>query len=231
VLEDLLVASQMAAAIDGGLRFDKFIESFEFKPSIGIVAKRLGAFAEELSDQHEPLQLSVSKVMTLSILENFMSGGRPKWEDLAPATIVQRKDQASGDMPLVRSGALAEVASSEDIWSIGRSTATVRALPEKVWYGNIHQGGYAGGSASAGNWFKKYRSAARKALGPDEDNKEVDRLATKMFDQRLTKHGAAPRAASSIPARPFILFQEEDIDAIELIFIAWVEAKMAEAGF
>lgn len=230
MLEDLLVASQMSALIDGGLRFDKVIESFEFRPSIGIVAKRMGMVAEELQDQHEPLQRSVRNVMTLSILENFMSGGRPKWEALSPATIERREKLAAGSMVLVRSGALAETASSESVWSIGKSSATIRSLPSKVWYGSVHQEGYGGGAGSAGNWFKKYQSAARQALGPDEDDSEVNKLAFKMFDKRLAKHGPAPRSASSIPARPFALFQDEDIDAIELIFIAWVEEKIAEAG-
>jgi len=230
MLEDLLVASQMAAAIDGGLRIDKWIESFEFKPSIGIVAKRLGTFATELENQHEPLQLSVREVMTLSILENFMSGGRPKWEELSPTTIDRRSKESSGDMILVRSGALAEAASSEGIWSIGKNTATVRSLPSNVWYGNIHQAGYGGNSGAGGQWFKKYETAARKALGAEAHPREVTSLANKMFDQRLNKHGAAPRSTSSIPARPFILFQDEDIDAIELIFVAWIEKKILEAG-
>lgn len=230
MLEDLLVASQMAAAIDGGLRFDKSIESFEFRPSIGIVAKRFSALAEELDNLHEPLLLSVTEVMTLSILENFMSGGRPTWEELSPVTKQMRQRNGSGDMVLVRTGSLAEVASSVGIWSIGKTSAAVRDLPEKVWYGKVHQEGYGGDATSGGNWFKKYKTAARKALGPDEDDKDVEKLAFKMFDTRLAKHGPAPRGASKIPARPFVLFQDADIDAIELIFTEWAERKIREAG-
>lgn len=228
-LADLMAASQLAAAIDL-LRFDYQITAFEFSPSLGIVAKRFSELAEELGDMREPLTKSVEDVMTMSILENFMSGGRPPWEDLAPTTVAKRAKENSGTMILVRSGNLAEVASSAGIWSIGRTSATIRDLPNKVWYGKVHQGGLAGNQFAGGNWFKKYQTAARKALGPDEDDSEVDKLAFKMFDKRLLSHGPAPKGTADIPARPFVMFQEEDIDAIQLIFVEWVEEKIQEAG-
>ena len=230
-MPDMISASQLAAIVDGGLRFDKVIESFEFKPSIGISAKRMMSLSEALQDMKEPLELSVTTVMTLSILENFMSGGRPKWEELSQVTIQRRQKNGSGDMILVRSGALADAASSKDIWSIGKTTAAVRSLPNNVWYGYVHQAGYEGGGGGKGAWFKKYQNAARRTLGTEASQREVDGLASKIFDQRQAKHGPAPREASPIPARPFILFQDEDIDAIELVFSAWVESKIREAGF
>lgn len=228
-LADLMTAAQAAAAIDM-LRFDYQITAFEFTPSLGIVAKRFAQLAEEFNDLTEPLTKSVEDVMTISILENFMSGGRPPWEELAYDTLQKRAKEGSGSMILVRSGNLAEVASSVSVWSIGRTTATIRDLPNKVWYGKVHQGGLAGNQFSGGNWFKKYQTAARKALGPDEDDKTVDELAFKMFDKRVLSHGAAPRGSSDIPARPFVMFQPEDIDAIQLIFVDWIEEQVQEAG-
>jgi len=228
-LADLATASQIAGAIDQ-MRFDRTIMSFEFKPSIGIVAKRLMQFGEEFENMHEPLDDSIEKVMTVSILENFMSGGRPDWEDLSPNTIAKREKQGAGSMILVRSGSLAEVASSKKIWSIGKATAVVRDLPSRVWYGKVHQAGQAGTSFGAGNWFDKYKNAAKKVLGPEASDKEVEDHAFKLFDKRTLQHGAAPRATPKIPARPFIMFQDEDIDAIELIFVEWIEEKIREAG-
>jgi phage gpG-like protein len=131
-------------------------------------------------------------------------------------------------MTLVRTGSLAEVASSEGIWSVGRTAAVIKDLPEKVWYGKVHQGGLAGNQFSGGNWFKKYEKAARKIAGPDEDEQEVTKLAYKIFDKRMLSHGPAPTAQSDIPARPFAMFQEEDIDAIQIIFAEWVEEKVRE---
>jgi phage gpG-like protein len=213
------------------MRFDRSVEAFEFTPSLGIVAKRMQSLGEDFQDMHEPLTRSVKDVMTISILENFVSGGRPDWESLSENTLRKRKAEGSGSMILVRSGSLADVASSEGVWSIGKFSATIRDLPQKVWYGKVHQGGLAGNQFSGGNWFKKYQTAARKAVGPDEDQKTVDELAYKMFDKRLLSHGPAPAGTPDIPARPFAVFQDEDIDAIELIFVEWIEELVREAGF
>jgi phage gpG-like protein len=228
-LAAMVTASQIAGAIDQ-IRFDKQITAFNFSPSLGIVAKRFAALADEFGDLREPLRKSISDVMTISILENFMSGGRPSWPGLAPSTQEKRQKEGSGDMILVRSGSLADVMSSEKVWAIGKTAATIKDLPERVWYGKVHQGGLAGNQFSGGNWFKKYEAAARKIAGPDEDDEEVTKLAYKIFDKRVLSHGPAPKGQSDIPARPFAMFQEEDIDAIQIIFADWVEEKVREAG-
>lgn len=229
-LADMVTASQIAAAI-GQIRFDRHIEAFEFKPSLGVVAKRLSALAEEFQDLSEPLRESVHEVMTISILENFMSGGRPDWEGLAYNTVKKREKEGSGDMILVRTGKLAETASSPGIWSIGKTTATIRDLPSNVWYGKVHQAGQAGNEYSGNNWFDKYKKAARKVAGPEEDDEEVTKLAYKLFDKRVLSHGPAPAGIPEIPARPFAMFQEEDIDNIEIVFTLWIEEQVREAGF
>jgi phage gpG-like protein len=224
-----LTAASIAAGMDK-IRFDKSIQSFEFKPSLGIVAKQLQMFGAEFKDMREPLKKAVTDVMQYSILENFMTGGRPeKWDDLTYYTIRRRKGKA---LPvLVWTGALAEGASSPSIWSIGSATATVRDLPQKIWYGKVHQAGAAGDdSLGAGNWFDKYKKAAAKIEGPEASDDEITKTAYKIFDARVTKHGIAPQATADIPARPFILFQEEDLDAIQLIFAQWIEEKARSVG-
>jgi phage gpG-like protein len=222
----MLSAAQIAGAIDG-MRFDRAIESFEFKPSLGIVAKRMQMLGDEFKDMREPLKQGITDVMTISILENFVSGGRPAWDALSEDTLKRHAKEGAG-MVLVRTGALAEAASSPGIWSIGAFSATIRDLPKNVWYGKVHQAGVEGNEFGGGNWFEKYKTAARKILGPEEDDEEVTKAAYKIFDQRTIKHGAAPRGTPTIPARPFAVFQEEDIDAIQLIFVTWIEAKVEE---
>lgn len=222
----MVTAAQIAASIDR-LRFDKRITAFEFKPSLGIVAKQLDAFGEAIKDMREPLTKSVREVMGPSIQQNFVSGGRPTWEPLSPATLARRKDDGA---ILVRTGSLGNVASSPRIWSIGSTSATIRDLPEKVWYGKVHQEGHAGDQFSGGNWFKKYQTAARKIAGPDEDDKTVDEIAFKLFDKRIVSHGPAPKGSPSIPARPFAVFQDEDLDDIQLIFAEWLEDKLRTVG-
>jgi phage gpG-like protein len=226
---DMLTAAQLTAAVDT-MRFDVSITSFEFKPSLGIMAKALTALGNDFQDMRVPLKRGVEDVMTISILENFMSGGRPSWDALSETTMMHRQADGSGSMILVRSGALANAASSVDIWSIGRFSATIRDLPNNVWYGKVHQAGMSGNAFAGGKWFKKYQDAARKTLGSESSPKEVDNLAFKMFDTRATKHGPAPSGRAEVPARPFAIFQDEDIDAIQLIFIEWMEEKLQMRG-
>lgn len=223
-LSGMMSAAQIAGAIDT-IRFDRMIESFTFKPSLGISAKKLEILGDEFKDMSEPLRRGVRDVMTISILENFVSGGRPTWDALAEGTLRHR---GGAGMILVRTGALAETASSEGVWSIGKSTATIRDLPDKVWYGKVHQAGQSGNEYSGGSWFDKYETAARKSLGPEATKKEVKDLAFKIWGKRSESHGPAPESRPEIPARPFAVFQDEDIDAIQLIFAEWVEEKVRE---
>jgi phage gpG-like protein len=51
-----------------------------------------------------------------------------------------------------------------------------------------------------------------------------------IFDKRVTTHGVPPAGEPNIPARPFILFQEEDIDRIQRIFYEWLDEKIATVG-
>jgi phage gpG-like protein len=87
-----------------------------------------------------------------------------------------------------------------------------------------------GNEFAGGNWFQKYQTAAKKALGPESSKKEVDDMAFEIWGKRADKHGPAPAGQAAIPPRPFIMFQEEDIDAIQNIFAEWVEDKVREAG-
>lgn len=225
-LGEMVNAAQIAASVDG-LRFDTHIMGFEFRPSLGIVAKDIDTFGADIRSMREPLQRSVRQVMIPSFRTNFSSGGRPAWEPLTAATIRMRKG-ASGPI-LIRSGALLRTMSTQRIWTITQSSATIKDLPDKVWYGKVHQEGNAGGQFSAGNWFKKYESAAKKMLGPDADAKDIKEAAFKIFDKRLSGHGLAPSDAST-PERPFAVLQEEDMDAIQYIFAEWLEERLRRVG-
>lgn len=222
----MVTAAQIAGSIDK-LRFDTRITGFEFKPSLGIVASRLDKFGVDIRSFKEPLTRAIRDVMVESFRQNFVQGGRPEWEALATNTV---KKRGSSGPVLVRKGNLARTMATIKIWSIGQTTATIRDLPEKVWYGKVHQAGQEGNEFSGGQWFKKYQNAARKSLGSEADDKEVDKLALKIFDKRVMNHGPAPTGRPAIPARPFAVFQDEDIDAIELIFVEWLEERLRRVG-
>jgi phage gpG-like protein len=215
----MITTAQINASV-GQLRFDKSITGFEFKPSIGIVAKQMNQLGLAIADMKVPLTKAVKDVMIPSIRKNFTSGGRPEWEELSTDTV--RKRNGSSRPILVRSGALASGATSFGIWSVGSVSATVRDLPKNIWYGKVHQGGSSSNNLGAGNWFGKYRRAAEKQLGSDAPESEILKTAYELFDMRLKKHGPAPAATAEIPARPFIMFQDEDLDDIQDIFFEWL---------
>jgi len=225
--------AQIAEAV-GKIRFDRHLERFEFKPSLGIVASQLEKLAEELNDMHEPLKRAVEDVMQFSILENFMSGGRGTWEPLTRYTIKRRG--GSEDPILVWTGNLAEGGSSPNIWSIGAKTAVIRDLPQSIWYGKVHQAGIqgSGGGGDDGDWMDKYRREAKK-LNPGGTKEQNEKLAGKLSDPIFRqKNGLKPSHSTSdhdtatVPARPWAVFQDEDIDAIENIFAEWIESKVNE---
>lgn len=229
---DMVTASQIASAVQS-LRFDKSIQGFEFKPSLGIVAKNIDKFAMDIRSFREPLKRSVQQVMIPSFKQNFTVGGRPeRWQGLSKSTITRR---GSTGPILVRSGKLRRGVTTLNIWSITPSAATIRDLPSRIWYGKVHQAGFGGREGNhfgSGNWFAKYERAARKSLGPYASEGEVTRLGFQMFDSRTLKHGAAPHSGemSSIPARPFAVFQEEDMDKIQEVFAEWLIERARKAG-
>lgn len=223
----------------GGMRFDRNLEvGWDVTPSIGIVAKDITRMGLELESFKEPLKRSVVEVMIPSIRKNFVRRGRPdKWAPLAPYTLQVKAKQgiAGGDQPLIRTGALELGASSLKIWDIGNTSATVRKLPERIWYGVIHQAGYGG--------YGVYLSAARRRLGKGASPKAVSQMAADIFDAKLLRIEKAVKAGDTsarkdlakgqgIPQRRFILFQEEDIDDIQGVFFEWlVEVTIQQGRF
>lgn len=192
-----------------GLRLDEGLTIFDFAPSIGIVTAGINKLAGDLGSFREVLEEIIKTVMIPSFRKNFDLGGRPqRWEPLAPETIKLRTSQGFDTKPLVKTGALMEAATSFDIWTIRDQDATVRALPESVWYGKVHQGG---------------RGVRKVRIQEGESVSDTIR--------RVVALGSAASSGGDVPARPFVLFQEEDMDAIEDILVQWVAKKVRLAGF
>lgn len=204
----------------GGLRFDRVLYAgWSFHPAPGIVAKDIDRLGLDIRSYKVPLVKAIKLVMMPSIRKNFEAGGRPEpgWEPLAEYTIQVRGDA----WPiLVRSGALKKVASSFAIWTIGETSASIRQLPSKVWYGNIHQEGY-------GSIGQK----ARKLLGAGASAKSVAEVAARLFEQAgKTREKGKKETKFVIPQREFALFQREDVEKIQEIFIEWMEDRADRVG-
>jgi phage gpG-like protein len=224
---DMITASEIAESISN-VRFDRAIQAFEFKPSLGIVAKDIDRLAIDIRSMREPLTRSVRDVMVPSIRTNFDVGGRPGWDPLATSTVMRRGGRA--EPILVRKGALRRGVTTISVWTITQTAATIKDLPDRIWYGKVHQSGSEGGGGSAGKWFVPYLKKAAEVLGPGASKQQVTALAYKIFDKRQQKHGPAPRSGNDIPARPFALFQDEDLDDIQEVFADWLEERARKVG-
>lgn len=190
----------------GGLRLDRGLVSFEFHPSIGILARDIDKLGLDIRSFKEPLTRAVRQVMIPSIRQNFAVGGRPPWETLAEDTMKLREQggYGPGGPILVRTGALQRNMGYLTMWTVTSNFATIKDLPARIWYGKIHQSGY-------GSFGSLVRTAgsAKEALA-----------------QTGTRHDAK----ISIPARPFVMFQPEDILAIEEVFGTWLDERILRSG-
>lgn len=218
---DKITSSQIKLTV-GGLRFDKDIRGtiemgWSISPSIGLVAKDIDKLGLALKDFREPITRSIKRVMIPSIRKNFDVGGRPAWDALAEYTVKVRGD----DGPiLVRSGKLKHGATQFSIWTITDTSASVRSLPNSIWYGAIHQAGSGG--------FGSYLVKAKANLGRGATSRALLKHAFELLDE--ARGGARGHRAVTIPQRQFIMYQEDDIDDIQEIFYRWLVEETIKVG-
>lgn len=178
-----------------------------FEPSIGIVAGRIDKLGLDIRSFRVPIMESIRRVMVPSIRKNFEEGGRPdSWEPLSEYTLATRAKQGSGEKILDRTGTLARAASQINIWDVTMVAAVIRDLPERAWYGKVHQAGLSKGS---------HVSRSRAGI----------KTAQEIMKQARASGGGG--AAGEIPARPFLMFQDEDELAIQEIFLLWLGERVA----
>jgi phage gpG-like protein len=103
---------------------------------------------------------------------------------------------------LQRSGKLKKAMSALARWSISETAATIKDLPADVAYGGVHQAGAAGTEIGV--------------LG--------GRSATEMGRETVVG------ISGGVPQRQFVMFQDGDAEAIDLIFLRWLEERAARAG-
>lgn len=199
------MATVSGLSIAPGLMAHRVSIEMNFEPSIGISAKKIDKLGLDIRSFREPLKRSIQKVMIPSIRMNFDTGGRPPWEPLHEFTIYRK---GGNTQPLIRTGALRRVATQLNIWTITPTMALVADLPQKVWYGKVHQGGYGGG-------------ATKQVV-------RVKNISTGAFEEFEEAGGEA--GSGSIPARPFIVIQPEDVIEIEMVFGEWLDERIAAAG-
>jgi phage gpG-like protein len=205
-----------------GLRLDEGIAAFEFKPSIGMLARDIDKLGIDIRSFKVPLMRAIKMVMIPSFRKNFEEQGRPSWEPMAEATEMLRERDGSSGALLNRTGKLKRVAQQQNIWTVTQESATIRDLPEKVWYGKVHQEGMGGMGSRV---KKEVAKAARRGikLSPGQ----AAAAAQKSLDRDILSGNTGGGGATvNIPARPFIMFQDEDMDGVYEIFQLWLEERM-----
>lgn len=215
-------------------RKDSGILAFDFSPTIGILARDLDKMGVDIRSWRVPLTNAVRNVMIPSFQANFQSGGRPDaWEPLSEATQLIRSRAGQSGPPLVRSGALQRNMGYMTMWDITDSYAIVKQLPERVWYGAIHQAGYGTTGAAIQN---KIKTAAKKGikLSTGAAAKQVmGELDAKLKSALASGQsvGSSTDRAHPIPARPFVMFQDADLPKIDDEFAKWIDMRVLAAGF
>jgi len=180
---------------------------YSFTPTIAMSAKAFDTLELDIRSFREPLKRSIQRVLAPSIQKNFIAGGRPEaWTPLSDATLmVKAQDPKTkfpvGD-PLLRSGLLYKTMGQFNIWTVTQTQAAILDLPDKIWYGALHQAGY--GSATAAG------AGATSAEG------------FQAMMQKVLSGGLKAYA----PARPFALVQTQDLDAIQLEFEIWMNERI-----
>ena len=189
-----------------GLRVDGSIPGiqlgFTFSPTVGIIAGRIDKLGLDIRSFREPLKRAIQQVVIPSIRTNFDVGGRPTWTPLSDVTIRWRREKGiSGSEPLVATGALRRNMGFFSLWDVNAERAVLKELPERIWYGAIHQSGI--GIAAKGRTLANIVDDARS--------------------------GKTTGRKVGIPARPFVVLQEEDGDAIQQVFADWMQERIDRA--
>jgi len=193
-----------------GLRLDSLVDiGVEFKPTLAMSAKAFLKLELDIRSFRVPLKRSIQQVIAPSIGANFRAGGRPeRWVPLSEATMeIKARDRRTRypvDAPLLRSGLLMRTMQQYNIWTVTPTQAAILDLPEKIWYGKVHQAGYgaatvASASSGSAEGFQKMMQAVL---------------------------GGGFRAAA-IPARPFAMIQVQDVDRIQEVFDVWMGERVA----
>jgi phage gpG-like protein len=215
---DFISSHEIKLAIGAGLRFHRdLVVGWQLTPTIGLVARDIKKFGLDIRSFREPLERSIKKVVIPSIKKNFASGGRPTWEPLAEATILLR---GSAGPVLVRTGALARGATQFNIWDVTETSAALRKLPPKVWYGLVHQEGIGG--------FGKFMEAATGGLGSGASARDILAEAFRLLDE--ARGGPKGHRAVRIPQRQFVMYQDDDEDDIQQIFLDWLIERASRVG-
>ena len=175
---------------------------FEFDLKTSDTARRyIQKVERKIGTTRAPLA-KASLIMLRSVDKNFREEGRPKkWKGLSPMTIGLRRKGKKGGRPKI-------------LQDTGRLKGSIAAKIHKdhavvgtnVKYARLHQ--FGGTTKAKTLKIKQHRRKITQAFGRAITPK---RITVRAHDMRI--------GPKKIPARPFLLFQKEDIEAIQKLFV------------
>lgn len=156
---------------------------YDFKPSIDTVIAHLKKLDNSFDDFREPLKKCISEVVIPSIKANFAAQGRPPWKPWAQSTIDFHKmlNESMSTSLLVHTGELRSTMSTEGVWTITKDEAYIADLPQNIWYGKVHQGGYPGGNSNGPIPARPF------VLLTDDEYKKIDAIFYEWLGVQIEK--------------------------------------------
>lgn len=202
--------------LPNGVRVDSMLNwQYDFKPGLGIMASRFDKLELDIRSFREPLKRSIQRVIAPSIGANFLAGGRPiPWQPLMEQTIAVKNKSPKTRFPvadpLMRSGLLFKTMQQLNIWTIDSQKAAITDLPDKIWYGKVHQAGTA-----------QAQTLGQIAGGGGTVFGDLNKIVNAVL-----AGGFSSERGMNIPARPFAMVQEEDLDKIRDEWDIWLNERM-----
>lgn len=174
------------------------------------------------TDDFGPLMLRLGIVMMRSVDKNFRAQGRPRaWAPLSDATLKRRRKSGAGARILQDTGRLrlsivrAQEGAEGAVWSLTRNSLTMGSNLE---YANIHQrGGVV--KMKPRRMTLTFAKRKGKTLFATSEGKIKGRrhAVVKTMDVTISGHEV------HIPARPFLLFQDEDARGVARAMASYLE--------
>jgi phage gpG-like protein len=178
---------------------------------LGEAKKRIEQIDARLADPTRAMD-DIGNMLVTSILRNFEVGGRPAWPDLQPATWARKTTTKI----LIESGRLRD-SIGYDLESGGRRLI-VGTIQQNVPYAAAHQFGLKGRIEQSVPEHLRRAHTRRTARGVVNVPEHRVRAHTRTINQ-------------NIPARPFVVIQDEDIREIEQIvrdFLIGLELRVRQ---
>lgn len=178
---------------------------FEFNLTTSDKAQKEIVEVGKKIDDTKPALIKVGLIMIRSIDKNFRAQGRPrKWYLLSPMTIGLRRSKQKATIKILQDtgrlkGSITSQAHKDHV-KVGTSLEKAPLL---------HFGGRTEPKTLK---IKQHKRKITKAFGKVISPKTI---TVRAHDMRI--------GAKQVPARPFVLFQKEDVETINKLFLGHIE--------